>query len=337
MSSHRARYWHHEGSTLRCDLCPHRCAFKHDNDTGRCLARQRQAGQVSLLNYGEIAALAVDPVEKKPFYHYYPGHQVLSVGSWGCNFRCRHCQNWQISQQKYCKEIILPQDLAELTQLAAKQDARIIGLAYTYNEPLVGIEYLIDTAALIRKNNLKNLLVSNGYVNPEPLQDLLPFLDAANIDIKSFNDDFYQEICGHGRLQTVLGTVEALLAANVHVELTWLVVPGQNDSDAEIDNFVAWLISLGIEIPVHFSAYSPRYQATWPPTDILFLERLKKKVEKKLPFIYIGNTQRPKDSNIVCPNCGNTLLDRQNGCINQGIDAGDCNICHRSIPGQGLF
>jgi pyruvate formate lyase activating enzyme len=290
-----------------------------------------------LLNFGQIAALAVDPIEKKPFYHYYPGRQVLSVGSWGCNFRCQHCQNWQLSQQTNCREVLLPEALAELTNHSARQESSICGLAYTYNEPLVGLEYLVETATLVSKHNLKNLLVSNGYINPGPLQDLLPFLDAANIDIKAFNDVFYHKICGNGRLQPVLRTVEALLAANVHVELTWLVIPGQNDSEADIASFVDWLLDLGVEIPVHFSAYFPRYQATWPPTDLALLDRLKNEVGQRLPFVYLGNTGRRKDSNIICPDCGNTVLNRQNGCITIGINAGECSICHRKIPGQGFF
>jgi pyruvate formate lyase activating enzyme len=278
-----ALYYKIEGEAVRCLLCPHACLIT-DGRTGRCRVRQNLNNILGSLNYGEISSMALDPIEKKPLYHFYPGRTILSVGTWGCNFHCQFCQNWAIAHGNPQVVFTEPEELA---QLATQQGGDCIGVAYTYSEPTVWFEYVKDSAVAVRKAGLKNVLVTNGFINAEPLQALLPTIDAMNIDVKSFCPEFYQEVC-NGGLDAVKQTV-GIASRHCHVEVTTLLIPGLNDSDEEINRLIRWLATIDPEIPLHFSRYFPCYRMNRQPTP---LETLMRARELALPFIHhvhIGN------------------------------------------------
>lgn len=279
----KALYWEANPAGTKCLLCPHECAIGPDK-TGRCRVRKNSGGTLLTLNYAQVSSLALDPVEKKPLYHFFPGHTVLSAGTWGCNLQCRFCQNWEISQGNPPVRSIAPAALAEM---ASQQGEGCIGVAYTYSEPVVWYEYVRQTAAAVKTLGLKNVLVTNGFIRQEPLMDLLPWIDAMNIDVKAFNEDFYRTVCGGG-LQAVKQTV-ATAAKHCHVEITTLVIPGMNDRPDEIEALASWLGQIDQEIPLHFSRYFPRYRLDAPPTPQDTLLGAKQLAERYLKHVYLGN------------------------------------------------
>ena len=238
------------------------------------------------LNYGEISSMALDPIEKKPLYHFFPGHTIFSVGTWGCNFHCQFCQNWEIAHGNPLVSYTDPEHLAEL---ATQQGADCIGVAYTYSEPTVWFEYVRDAAVAVRKRQLKNVLVTNGFINQAPLKELLPFIDAMNIDVKAFHEEFYRDTCAGG-LEAVKRTVEAA-ARQCHVEITTLLIPGLNDGEEEIESLSQWLGEIGADIPLHFSRYFPRYRMKLPPTPIETMQRARKVALRHLKNVYLGNVE----------------------------------------------
>ncbi len=276
-----------------CPVCPHRCTLA-EGQTGLCRARGMRGGEIVPLNYGVVSSLALDPIEKKPLARYYPGSVILSVGSFGCNLRCPFCQNWEISASDG-KEFIrdegrfLPPE--KLTELAERLRGRgNIGVAFTYNEPLIGWEYVRDTARLLREKDLKVVLVTNGCVNAEIAEKLLPAVDALNIDFKSFRAETYGKLLG-GDLETVKRFI-ARAAESCHVELTTLIVPGMNDSEEEIRELTEWIASLpgGEEIPLHLTRFFPRYHMTdRSPTDRRSVLRLVSVARERLRFVFPGN------------------------------------------------
>ena len=304
-----ALYWtlqNKEKNIVRCSLCPHGCVIA-PGKTGICRARKNVSGGLFSLSYGELTSINLDPIEKKPLYNFYPGTKILSAGSFGCNFRCSFCQNWEISQSTFGEvptRSVKPSDIVK-TAL----DCGSIGIAYTYNEPFVNFEWMKDTSKLAREKGLVNVIVSNGYVNPEPLSELIPFIDAANIDIKAFTDDFYNKLCG-AKLAPVLGTVSALAKASRHVEVTTLLIPGENDSTEEIDKLSAWIADLSPDIPLHFSRYFPAYNMDKEPTGMNTLERAWVTAKKHLRYVYVGNVSAPQYSRTQCPACGEILIER---------------------------
>jgi len=269
-----------------CNICPHNCNIA-DGRTGICGARRNDGGELSAIYYGKITAAALDPVEKKPLYRFYPGTKILSIGSCGCNFRCGFCQNHHISidYENYPHEYYSPEKIAGLSaKLTANNN---IGVAYTYNEPLINYEFVYDCAKLIAAQNQKNVLVTNGYINPKPLEELLPFIHAMNIDVKSFNPAFYKEI--GGGLETVKSTVERA-AQSCHVEITTLVIPGKNDSKDEMRALSAWLAGISKDIPLHISRFRPMYKYTdKPPTPVETIMKLVGEAKKNLNYVYPGN------------------------------------------------
>jgi len=280
-----AKHWLKENGFTRCLLCPHECLIIEDN-TGLCRARKNISGELFSLSYGKLACVNLDPIEKKPLKHFYPGTKIMSFGSFGCNFRCSFCQNWQISQSD---ESIIPlQELSseEASKLALTQNS--IGAAYTYNEPLINFEWVLETAQKVKSKNGKNVLVTNAYANPQPLDDLLGFIDAANIDVKAFTESFYRKYCG-GSLRKVIGSVEKFAQKSVHIEITTLLIPGENDSVEEISKLVDWLAGINAEIPLHFSKYFPSYKLELEPTPIDILQRAADIASKKLKYVYLGN------------------------------------------------
>lgn len=279
----QASYWESQDSSLHCLLCPHGCLI-HPGGAGLCRVRKNDAGVLKSMNYAQVASLALDPIEKKPLRLFYPGHTILSAGSWGCNLRCSFCQNWEISQGEPLVQRIDPDSMAEM---AKKQGINCIGVAYTYSEPVIWFEYVLATATAVKAAGLKNVLVTNGYIRQEPLLALLPWIDAMNIDVKAFNDEFYSKICG-GRLEPVKAAVE-IAVQYCHVEVTTLLISGLNDKREEIEALAAWLAQIDPDIPLHISRYFPRYQMTLPATPIDTMRRAQDTARKYLKYVFLGN------------------------------------------------
>ena len=267
-----------------CCLCPHHCRIENGR-CGRCQTRGFDGTTLQALNYGKITGLALDPIEKKPLYRFHRGSLILSLGSWGCNFTCPFCQNWQISQQPAPSQDLT---LGEVVAFAEKYVPQgNIGLAYTYNEPTLSYEFIIQTAKLIKKRGLFNVMVSNGYIERKPLEGLLPYIDAWNIDLKGFSEEFYRSQCG-ASLQPVLNTIPAAASVS-HVEVTTLIIPGKNDDEDQMDHEARWLAGLRPDIPLHLTRYFPRYRDTTPMTPVDTLHRLATVAKKHLHHVYIGN------------------------------------------------
>lgn len=274
-------------SKIACRLCPHHCQLE-EGKIGFCRARINRSDVIEDLNYGVVTAIALDPIEKKPLRHFYPGSRILSVGSFGCNLRCSFCQNYEISMagiEEAHGRRMTPQSLvANALRLVGEGN---IGLAYTYNEPLVGFEFVRDCAQEAKKNGLKNVLVTNGCFCEEPLREILPDIDALNIDLKAFNQEFYQNISGD--LETVKQAIR-IASETCHVEVTTLIVPGENDSEAEIRALSQWLGSVGRTIPLHLSRFFPRYEMTdRAATDVAQVYHLADIARESLDFVYAGN------------------------------------------------
>ncbi|MCX7933636.1 MAG: AmmeMemoRadiSam system radical SAM enzyme [Planctomycetota bacterium] len=307
---------------VQCLLCPRQCTLA-EGQRGNCLARQNRGGEMIALTYGRVSSLAMDPIEKKPLYHFFPGRFILSLGGWGCNLHCAFCQNHSISQAEAATQPLSP---AEAVRLAQREGS--IGIAYTYNEPLIAWEYLRDCCAAIREAGLKNVLVTNGYLNPEPLAEILPLIDAMNIDIKAFRESFYREICG-GSLAPVLRSAE-LASRCCHVEVTTLLIPGQNDDAAELDELAAWIAAhCGKHTPTHLSAYFPRYRFRHPPTSEADLRRAREIFRRHLRYIYLGNIVGDGVADTLCQNCAAPIIRRRGYEIDaSGMDAdGRCAAC----------
>ncbi|MHC4871376.1 MAG: AmmeMemoRadiSam system radical SAM enzyme [Planctomycetota bacterium] len=307
---------------VECTLCPNACVIA-EGLPGRCLGRVNREGTLIAVTFERPASIAVDPIEKKPLYHFVPGSNILSLGTYGCNLNCSFCQNWSLSQQQNPTDELTAENAV---RLAKGRDS--IGIAYTYNEPTIWFEYVLECSKEIKKSSLKNALVTNGYINPEPLAELLPYIDAMNIDLKSFRDDFYQEICG-GSLAPVLHTIETS-AENCHVEITNLVIPGINDSVEEQNKMGKWIAeNCGEETPLHISAYYPRYNLKAEQTTADDLMRSREVFKKYLKFVYLGNIQTDNENNTLCTSCGETVIKRNGYTIElESItDSGDCAKC----------
>ena len=277
-----------EDGRVECLLCPHHCRMG-EGKTGLCRSRRNEGGVLVSEVYAKPCSLAIDPIEKKPLYHFHPGTTCLSIACTGCNFRCLNCQNHEISQVSPAEAGHYELSPSEVVSLCQKYHSP--GIAYTYTEPLTYIEYIMDTARLAHEAGLWNILVTAGYVCQEPLADLLPYLDAANIDLKSFSDDIYQRVSG-GHLQPVLDTILAMKQAGVWVEITNLVIPGVNDDREMIREMCRWLVANGLaEAPLHFSRFFPRYRMQdVEPTPLQTLKAARQIAkEEGIKFVYLGN------------------------------------------------
>ena len=317
---------------VQCVLCPHNCVIKLDK-LGICRVRKNLNGELYSLSYNKFTGYNLDPIEKTPLYHFYPGSNIFSVGSFGCNFKCSFCQNWDISQQGEDSLALMFLDSEALLKLALKSNS--IGIAYTYNEPLMNFEWIKDNARIFKTNGLKTVLVSNGYINSEPLDELLPLIDAANIDLKSFREDFYMEMCG-GKLKPVLETVKKFVEMKKHLEITTLLIPGKNDSAEEIEKLTDWLADLDPTIPLHFSAYFPTYKLEIPATKMSCLETAYEIAKKKLKYVYLGNIPSIKNYekyiNTYCNKCGAKLVRRMGyQTIVSGLERDCCIKCGEKI------
>lgn len=270
----------HNSGTVTCMLCPHRCVITLGN-RGRCGVRENNGGELLSLNYGELTAINIDPIEKKPLFHFMPGSKTLSVGSFGCNFKCPYCQNHIIAFEKPTTKEISPEVLVNQAK-----ELTIPSISYTYNEPTIYYEYIYHTALLAQKNGLKNILVTNGYIENIPLKELLKFIDAVNIDLKAFNNDTYEKIC-HGSLDPVLRTINKSYQ-ECHMEITVLLVPGMH-GELELKKMFQWIAAISDRIPVHLSRYFPKYRYTAPSTSISWMNKVKGLAEEYLKNVYLGN------------------------------------------------
>ncbi len=310
---------------VKCILCPHECTLQPDK-YGICSGRKNIGGILYALNYKQSATSpALDPIEKKPLYHFYPGRDILSLGPNSCNLQCQFCQNWHISQ---VKTPTLDIEIDELITLASRNS---IGIAYTYSEPFTWYEFILEIAPLAREKGLKNVLVTNGFINEEPLRKLLPYIDAMNIDIKSMNEDFYQKIC-KGKLSSVLKACE-IAKKSSWIEITNLVIPTLNDDEKEIQKLVDWIAkNLGDDTPLHFSRYFPQYKMDIPPTQLKTLENAYLIAKNKLKYVYVGNVNNMDLSNTYCPQCKNLLINRQGYNIEiTGVLNSKCSNCQRKV------
>ncbi|MEW6546207.1 MAG: AmmeMemoRadiSam system radical SAM enzyme [Bacillota bacterium] len=304
-----ARFWEKAGDgRVRCFLCPHHC-YLGPGQRGICQVRKNVDGTLYTLNYAQVSSYALDPTEKKPLYHFFPGSYLFSLGTLGCNLSCGFCQNWTISQEEAPTVEISPQRAVELTLSARARDPRVVGLAYTYNEPGIWFEYVAETAQIAKQQGLVNCLVTNGFIEEAPLRELLQLVDAMNVDVKAFRPEFYRKVC-KGDRDPVLRTVEVAHRAGCHVEVTNLLIPGYNDSEAEIGDLVTWLAGISPAIPLHFSRYFPNYRFTEPPTPLTTLEKAAEIARRKLRYVYMGNVWG-RGSDTACPECGQVVLRRR--------------------------
>lgn len=282
--THEALYYEKmPGNRVHCHLCPYECQIP-PGGRGACTVRQNKDGVLYTLVYGKTTSISLDPIEKKPLYHYHTGEYILSVGTRGCNLHCDFCQNWQISQ-----DIDAPMEEITSEEIIERaKEHHSFGIAYTYNEPFIWYEFVLDTAKLAKTHGLKNVLVTNGFVNIEPLKGMLPFIDAMNIDLKAFDEDFYEKVC-KGSLKPILEVIK-ISAKHCHVELTNLIIPTLNDSKKMIKEMVDWIYeNLGPEVPLHLSRYFPCYKMALPPTPIETLKMAQSIAKEKLKYVYIGN------------------------------------------------
>ena len=270
-----------------CPVCPHHCALR-EGAVGRCRARKCVGGKITCINYGKITSLALDPIEKKPLYYFYPGSRIVSVGSFGCNLSCPFCQNHEIAaagarEARYARDM-MPEEICEIAE--ETRDRGNIGVAYTYNEALVGYEFVRDTAKLVHEAGMKNVLVTNGTAELPILEELLPYIDAMNIDLKAFRPELYKWLGGD--LQTVMNFITRA-AQESHVELTSLIVPGKNDSLEDMEREAAWIAGIDPDIPLHITRYFPRHRMAEPPTRISLMRELKSVAERHLNRVLLGN------------------------------------------------
>jgi len=320
-------------NVVRCHLCPYNCMI-HEGNYGICQTRVNHQGELYSLAYGNPCSISVDPIEKKPLFHFFPGTKIYSLATTGCNFRCLNCQNWHISQSS--PSAMDHYDLApeEVVQQALHQSTNSI--AFTYTEPTVFYEYVYDTAKIAHEKGVKTVLISNGFINEKPLLDLCPYLDAANIDLKCFDDAVYRQLTG-GRLQPVLDTLKTLKENGVWLEITNLLVPGYSDSPKMIQSMCDWLIENGFaDTPLHFSRFFPTYKLSQlPPTDEAVLIQTKEIAEKSgMKYVYIGNIPGLHGENTYCPDCKQMLIKRIGYVVKKNlIHNGRCTFCGEPVAG----
>lgn len=324
-----AQYWTVDSNQkVRCLLCPHQCRI-HPGGRGLCQIRENRDGILYALTYNRISAIHLDPIEKKPLYHFFPGKEILSIGSVGCNLKCQFCQNWEISQTGFIDNLTLI-DSEKIISLAQSQ--RSIGIAYTYNEPFIWWEFVKETSEKAKKAHLKNVLVTNGYVNSKPLLDLLPLIDAMNIDLKAMDEDFYRKYCG-GSLTPVLETIEMSYRNKVHIEITNLLVTGLNHTLEHLHRLVDFVASINPDIPLHFSRYFPAYRMERPSTDLEVLLTAYRIARQKLHYVYLGNYYGTEGQNSYCSQCGRLLISRSGYHTSiLHLENGHCQSCKTPFP-----
>ena len=318
---------------IRCELCPRECVLG-PWQRGDCRVRISDGEKLVTLVYGKPCAVNVDPVEKKPMFHFLPGSGAFSIATAGCNLHCKFCQNWDISQSN--AEDTNNADLSpeEVVNLAIRH--RCASIAYTYSEPIIFYEYMYDTASIARSRGVKNIMVTAGFINEKPLRELCGLIDGANVDLKAFTEDFYRDIC-FGRLDTVMRTLEIMVEEGVYVEITNLIVPTLNDKEDEIRKMCAWIVgALGDRVPLHFSRFHPMYQLQGLyPTPVAVLERAAEiAAQEGVKYVYVGNVPGSRLESTWCPACGMVLVGRRGySVLELNLTGGRCKFCGEEIPG----
>ncbi len=322
---------------VRCGLCRHHCLIA-DGNRGICRVRENRGGTLYSLVYGKVVAEHLDPIEKKPLFHVLPGSRSYSIATVGCNFRCRHCQNYSISQVD--QEMAIPgapRKPEEIVQGALRSGARSI--AYTYTEPTIFYEFALDTAVLAKEQGLMNVFVSNGYISPEPLAKIAPFLDAANIDLKGFSESFYRDIVG-ARLSGVLESLVEYRRLGVWLEITTLIIPGLNDTEGELKGIADFICqNLGPDTPWHVSQFYPTYKLTDRGRTPVATLRMAREIglASGLRYVYEGNVPGEGGENTICPGCGGVVIERYGySIVASSLEAGACASCGARIAGLGL-
>jgi len=318
---------------VRCDLCPHHCIINPGN-TGLCNVRKNVKGSLYSLVYGKPISQGTDPIEKKPLFHFYPGSSAFSIATVGCNMHCLHCQNADISQVKQPVSSYDEVSAENIVEAAKKSGSQSI--AYTYTEPTIFYEYAFEIAHLAHQKDLKNVFVTNGYIEQEPLDDIAPVLDAANIDLKGMTEEFYKKICG-ARLQPVLDRIKQYYDLGIWIEITTLIIPGYNDDAAMLSEIAKFIADIDVNIPWHVTGFYPTYKLTdASPTPISILEKAVEIGKKAgLHFIYQGNRGSGEDT--YCPKCGKKLIARSGFYVSKNMtQQGKCPYCHLSISGVQL-
>ena len=330
------QYWHAlDDGRVQCDVCPRACKLR-EGQRGSCFVRARQDDQVVLTTYGRSSGFCVDPIEKKPLNHFLPGTSVLSFGTAGCNLACRFCQNWDISKSKDTDTLAAEASPVGIAETAQRLGCRSV--AFTYNDPVIFLEYAIDTAAACREVGIKSVAVTAGYVCDEPRRQLFGAVDAANIDLKGFTEDFYRHVAA-GRLDSVLETIEYVHhETDVWLELTTLLIPGLNDADDELDRMTTWIADrLGPDVPLHFTAFHPDYKLMdRPPTPPATLSRARAiAVANGLHYVYTGNVYDPDGQRTLCPSCGEAVIERDGYRLLAWRldDHGHCRACGTGLAG----
>ncbi len=328
-----AMFWEKKKDKIvQCHLCPRHCVIK-DKERGNCRVRENKAGKLYSLVYGKACAVAIDPIEKKPLFHFLPASSAYSIGTAGCNLHCKFCQNWTTSQAN--PEDVYAQPLSPKDIVKNAIDSGCKSIAYTYNEPVVYYEYALDTAKEARKKGIKNIIVCSGFINQEPLLEWCKYIDAANIDLKGFTDEYYRKITT-AWLQPVLDTIKTLHEKKIWLELTNLIVPTLNDDMKTIKKMCEWIKqNLGVDVPLHFSAFYPYYLLKHlpptPPETVLKARNVALKTG--LNFVYAGNILVEKEGNTYCPKCGGILIERKGFSVLQNnIKNGKCS-CRHKVPG----
>ncbi len=319
------RYYEPGEEYVQCQLCPWHCRIR-PGKTGRCDVRQNVDGVLRSLNYAEVTSIAMDPIEKKPLYHFCPGSDILSLGTFGCNLSCIFCQNWTISHGRPATQHLAPEQALALAE-EWRTKAGNIGIAYTYNEPIIWYEYVYDTARLVYEAGMHNVLVTNGIIEEQPLRELLPYVAAMNVDIKAWRDDFYRELCS-GEAWPARRTVE-IAVEQCHVEITVLIIPGHNDSDEELSAIFDWAASVREDLPVHLSRYHPAHKLDAPATPAATLQHAYELAQQRLKHVYVGNLQLDGTTDTRCPECSETVIRRSgfSSLSNNLTDDGRCGNC----------
>jgi len=318
---------------VRCLLCPNKCTLP-EGSSGIGRMRKNIKGKLYAMSYGKPCSVSLEPIEKAPLYHFKPGHKRLALATVGCNLSCIFCQNWYISQKGPGEVTEYDAPPEQIVEEALRQGAESI--CFTFSEPSVFYEYVYDISRLAKEKGLMTSIVSNGFINPEPLRQLLPYLDAVKIDLKAFSEKFYRKVTG-GELEAVLNTLKLLKEENAHFEIVNLIIPTLNDSPEEIAEMCAWIKeNLGDDVPLHFSRFSPTYKlTTLPPTPVRTLEdAIKIADDAGLKYVYIGNVPGHKRNSTNCPRCGKTLISRRGFSVtSNNLKDGKCKFCGLSIPG----
>jgi len=316
--------------SVKCELCPHYCQILNGK-TGNCRVRTNFGGKLISENYGKISGYHLDPIEKKPLYHYYPGKSILSIGSVGCNLHCKFCQNHEIAQSGV-KDLIIKDLSPDSIANDAMRRPNNIGIAYTYNEPLVFYEFMRDTALLTKQLGLKNVMVTNGFFSPAPLVRMFNFIDAFSVDLKAFTEDFYKKITLSG-LQAVKDALVEIKKSGLHFEISNLIIPGLNDDKKDFIKMMEWVQKeLGDDTILHLSRYFPRYKLSIPPTSGLKMEELHHLASKYLKFVYVGNMESKTGQNTYCPSCNQLLISRNYYEIDKKMNPdGTCPNCRKKV------